>query len=380
MSAEAKCIKCANKSKVTRAKYQVVIDGHQLTLCGTCCPVVKRLQENELSGVATRARPAKAAESSAAPKGAARHLKEVSSAALKAVVQLPAKDVVQPPVKPLDDDDGNVVITSSGKPLSKAAQARDDKARQAIVDFNVGKAIYGRISERIEKCDPSMNLGEEELAMVKNVARKSDTFFNKIMERAFVYAGGKEEIPKIANGIAKAFKDHQDADSDHKQPIFILTTLIPSTVDKKSHACPTIDECSAFMNEAGNKIIVPDVGVVLQNCNQQYIESDGFKSMIDWVANPNHIYIGPKEALRVPYGSTEVLWPEEDSPYYIPIRGGSRIIDNRQRIAEIIRRLESGEEDKEKYLALRGKVLGCVCAPHPCHCDVYVAVLRHLST
>ena len=40
--------------------------------------------------------------------------------------------------------------------------------------------------------------------------------------------------------------------------------------------------------------------------------------------------------------------------------------------------MESDPEFRAKVLALRGKRLGCWCAPAPCHCDIIAAYLDAL--
>lgn len=39
-------------------------------------------------------------------------------------------------------------------------------------------------------------------------------------------------------------------------------------------------------------------------------------------------------------------------------------------------RIETDSEFRQRVLALRGKRLGCFCAPRPCHGDVYVQWLE----
>lgn len=42
-------------------------------------------------------------------------------------------------------------------------------------------------------------------------------------------------------------------------------------------------------------------------------------------------------------------------------------------------RLEKDPEYKQRILQLKGKRLGCFCAPKTCHCDVYVEYLENLK-
>jgi hypothetical protein len=77
-----------------------------------------------------------------------------------------------------------------------------------------------------------------------------------------------------------------------------------------------------------------------------------------WLADPDHVYIGR----RTPNG-----WP--DSPWRNPFK-----IGRDGTWEEVIAKYEARIRTRPDLLAalpeLRGKVLGCWCAPQACHGDV----------
>lgn len=60
------------------------------------------------------------------------------------------------------------------------------------------------------------------------------------------------------------------------------------------------------------------------------------------------------------------------NPYY----DGTREENIRRFREYFAHRIETDPEFRQRVLALRGKRLGCFCAPRPCHGDVYVAWLE----
>jgi hypothetical protein len=120
--------------------------------------------------------------------------------------------------------------------------------------------------------------------------------------------------------------------------------------------------------ENGYFLHYPDIDLMVVNCKT------ACASVIkEWLDNKDNLYVGPACAFP--------MLIEEDSSFFIPSdeKSMSRMLQNKKDAANIIKRIEEGKEDPAKYLALRGKTLGCVCAPYPCHTYVYVEVLRYLA-
>lgn len=118
----------------------------------------------------------------------------------------------------------------------------------------------------------------------------------------------------------------------------------------------------------GNIVYYEDIDLMLINCKAMCGDT-----MREWLRDPIHVYAGPRCSFPDIF--------KEDAPLFIPnnINSFSRVFQNKSDFERIIANIESGKEDPSKYLSLKGKVVGCVCLPYPCHCQVYAEVLRYLS-
>jgi len=95
-----------------------------------------------------------------------------------------------------------------------------------------------------------------------------------------------------------------------------------------------------------------------------------YDSLREWMADPDNVYIGQGGAVLLRGTDSEYLYPGEDSIWASPFRGGDTG-RYRRYIEQKIR------EDPETYdlEKLRGKRLGCWCAPQACHGDVLLELL-----
>lgn len=66
----------------------------------------------------------------------------------------------------------------------------------------------------------------------------------------------------------------------------------------------------------------------------------------------------------------------EDGYFGNPYRDGTREHNIRRFREYFANRIEKDSEFRHRVLELKGKRLGCFCAPRPCHGDVYVAWLE----
>ncbi len=55
-----------------------------------------------------------------------------------------------------------------------------------------------------------------------------------------------------------------------------------------------------------------------------------------------------------------------------------RQLHNKASVIRILKDITEGRDSAERYLELQGKTLACLCTPAPCHCEVYVQVVREL--
>jgi len=111
------------------------------------------------------------------------------------------------------------------------------------------------------------------------------------------------------------------------------------------------------------QINYPDVNIKICNCK--------FVDMDEWLKDEKNIYMGPSFGFHF----------MEDTKWFIPFNPKeflNREEQNNYDIKNIMKKIEKGEMDKEMFLSLQNKVLGCVCMPNFCHCEVYVGITKIL--
>lgn len=135
-------------------------------------------------------------------------------------------------------------------------------------------------------------------------------------------------------------------------------------------ALPCVLDTDSYVdyNENGSSLYFEDVDITVVNC-----KTAGGPFMKEWLENENNIYIGP--AFAFPGLVTK------DSSYFIPPNDEymSRVLQNEKDTERIISAIKAGDEDASKYLSLKGKTLGSVCVPYPCHSTVFIEVIRWLE-
>lgn len=106
-----------------------------------------------------------------------------------------------------------------------------------------------------------------------------------------------------------------------------------------------------------------------------------YRDLKHWCEDPTNAYVGRGGIVFVPTtnGGKE-RYPKHDSPFANPytIRGkdGDRTAVMKKYEAYIRKRLAAEPALREALQGLRGKRLGCWCAPEPCHADVLVRLLH----
>ena len=90
-----------------------------------------------------------------------------------------------------------------------------------------------------------------------------------------------------------------------------------------------------------------------------------YENLLEWLENPNHIYIGRNMEFYVP-GAKKSKW---HNPFKVKQMG---IDESLNRYEKYIRESELINELDE----LRGKVLGCWCKPNKCHGDVLIKLIN----
>lgn len=103
-----------------------------------------------------------------------------------------------------------------------------------------------------------------------------------------------------------------------------------------------------------------------------------YKDLSAWCADPRNVYIGRGGVVFVDC----VRYPKKDSVWANPFKiGPSRSRDDVIASYEtyIRAKLVASPELRAELEGLRGKNLGCWCAPEPCHGDVLLKLLAEYS-
>lgn len=194
-----------------------------------------------------------------------------------------------------------------------------------------------------------------------------------VTRRAIELCGSQEDVLLIARSIPGVVDTLERARREERIP-FVLHR---HHLERIGCEWDRNQEHKAFLFEKGNYATFPDVEITIANCAPTYMDVAGM-SFTELCANEMVIYMGPKGAARSPLGGE---LPPVDSEWYIPLPAGCplRRAHNQIKIVQILKDIAEGRDNAERYLALRGKFLLCVCMPVPCHCEVYVEVIRALT-
>jgi len=103
-----------------------------------------------------------------------------------------------------------------------------------------------------------------------------------------------------------------------------------------------------------------------------------YDNLREWMADPNHVYVGRAGVVFI----DKERFPKQASPFANPFKVSAKRTRT-QAVAEyerfIRQMLKKNKKLAEQFVALRGKVLGCWCAPDDCHADVLVKMLAELD-
>ncbi|KAF9914183.1 hypothetical protein FBU30_002754, partial [Linnemannia zychae] len=105
------------------------------------------------------------------------------------------------------------------------------------------------------------------------------------------------------------------------------------------------------------------------NVKVSYIRPLGYENLEQWMADPDNVYIGRARVIFI----NKHRFPPEASvfanPFHIGKDGTRKQVMDKYRVW-IHEQLESGAITPAQFEALRGKRLGCWCAPDLCHGDI----------
>jgi len=105
---------------------------------------------------------------------------------------------------------------------------------------------------------------------------------------------------------------------------------------------------------------------IVTNIKKAELIKRGIKSFEEWKSNPNSVYIGRNMSMYVP-GTIGSKW---SNPFNVKKYGRKQcLIEYEKYIRQTPTLINSLEE-------LRGKELGCWCAPEDCHGHILVKLLN----
>jgi hypothetical protein len=114
------------------------------------------------------------------------------------------------------------------------------------------------------------------------------------------------------------------------------------------------------------------------NVRKQQLNNQGYADMNDWLRNPNHIYIGRNMTLYIPCAKHS-KW---NNPFTSKRYGLEKSLQMYKEWVLTGSNPVSGKKRKDGPLIndieeLRGKHLGCWCAPEPCHGHILLECLSN---
>jgi hypothetical protein len=112
------------------------------------------------------------------------------------------------------------------------------------------------------------------------------------------------------------------------------------------------------------------------NVRVKILRELGYTDLRDWCDDSLNVYIGRAGIVFI----DNVRYPSKASKWCNPFKSkqyGDRCIELYEQHLD---KLLEDESNLFEFLLLRGKNLGCWCAPKPCHGDVIVRKLRELDT
>lgn len=106
------------------------------------------------------------------------------------------------------------------------------------------------------------------------------------------------------------------------------------------------------------------------NVKKANLNELGYTDLMNWLEDPNHVYIGRNMVFYVP-GAVKSKWA---NPFNVKKYG-------REECLKLYKEYIMGEKHLMKKIQkeLSGKVLGCWCKPEACHGDILLKILEELE-
>jgi hypothetical protein len=223
----------------------------------------------------------------------------------------------------------------------------------------------------IAKLDAGANiedLSESDEEKIRKLHNGDAKIVDIVMKRAFDQSGSRGaniDFDGIAKYIPSSLASLERCAEE--EVIYVPSHLTIQHINLESMTLFDDDTGSYLVASRPQIIRYDDVNIKIANCMFSKISK-----LKEWLADENNIYMGPSDIFEG--------FPKEDSPWFIPLpeKYMLRSAHNAFMVQKILEDIKQGKETKEKYLDIQGKTLGCVCTPYPCHCEIYVEVVRKL--
>jgi len=114
------------------------------------------------------------------------------------------------------------------------------------------------------------------------------------------------------------------------------------------------------------------------NCRVYYLRP-GYRNIREWMLHPDHVYIGRRDVVFMKgerYPARDSIWT---NPYRVG-RDGTREDVLFKYEALMRAKLAADAELQTELMRLEGKVLGCWCAPEPCHGHVLLRLIEEAQS
>lgn len=272
-------------------------------------------------------------------------------------------------------------------PKDKVAEATEVPApkrsgvSKAVSDMMVFDEIDASIGRRLSinyfgEAHSTTSETEELRKTIVQFASLSQENRRTIIKRASTLAGIKE-VDKVIPFISSALSSFLEASANTKLSMVFRNRYLETI--QNHDLIPLPSNARNFFVEEGSEIEFKDLNITVINCSLPYLRMRGLNTIRELVqSDPTFIYMGPKQAIALPNNHFE---PVEDSEWYIPLPAQFKLrsVHNKLKVQEIVEAVEANPQLADRFLSLVGKKLGCVCLPSPCHCLVYVEVVRRLS-